>query len=90
MIKKAIDLYPFLRRLERKKLASLFYAWGIVLLQKGNTNEARQKFLKAIACQPRKLKATAAYITPALYTMIWNHYRKTTPEIRAGVKWLED
>lgn len=90
MVKKAIDLYPFLRRLERKKLASLFYAWGIALLQKGNKNEARQKFLKAIRCQPWKLKSTAVYIAPALYTLIWDHYRKTKKEIRAGLKWLED
>lgn len=89
MVKKAIDHYPFLKRVERKKLAPLYYAWGIALLQKGNNKEAKQKFLKAIMCQPWKLKVTAAYITPSIYTFIWDHYRKTTPQIRTGLKWLE-
>jgi len=89
MAKKAIDRYPFLKRIIGKKIASLYYAWGIALLQKGNNKEAKQKFIKAIKCQPWKLKATAAYIAPALYNLIWNHYIKTTPEIRAGLNWLE-
>jgi len=89
MTKKAIDRYPFLKRVERKKLASLYYTLGIVLLQEGNDKKAKQEFIKAIKCQPLKLKAIAAYTVPALYTLIWNHYRKTTPEIRAGLKWLE-
>lgn len=89
MTKKAIDRYPFLKRVERKKLAPLYYAWGIVLLQEGNNKKAKQKFIKAIKCQPLKLKAIAAYIMPVLYTVLWNHYRKATPEIRAGLKWLE-
>ena len=89
MVKKAIDHYPFLKRVERKKLAPLYYAWGTALLQKGNNKAAKQKFIKAIKCQPWKLKATAAYIMPVLYTMMWDHYRKTAPEIRAGLKWLE-
>ncbi len=89
MVKKAIDRYPFLKRVEGKKLASLYYAWGTVLLQKGNNKKAKQKFIRAIKCQPAKLKATAAYITPALYTLMWNHYRKTAPEVRTGLKWLE-
>ena len=89
MAKKAIDRYPFLKRVIGKKIASLYYAWGIALLQKGNNKEAKQKFIKAIKCQPWKLKATAAYIAPALYNLIWTHYIKTTPEIRAGLNWLE-
>jgi len=89
MVKKAINRYPFLRGAERKKLASLYYAWGIALLQKGNNKEAKQKFIKAIKFQPWKLKATVAHIAPALYTLIWNRYRKITSEIRIRLKWFE-
>lgn len=89
IVKKAIDHHPFLKKVERKKLASLYYAWGMILLHKGNNNEAKQKFLKAITCQVWKLKAIVAYIAPVLYTMIYDHYRKTTTGIRAGLKWLE-
>ncbi|MCK4434621.1 glycosyltransferase, partial [Candidatus Bathyarchaeota archaeon] len=38
IIKKAIDRYPFLERVKRKKLVPLYYAWGISLLQKGKNN----------------------------------------------------
>ena len=88
MVKKAIDLYPFLKRVERKKLASLYYAWGIALLQKGNPEEAEQKLLKAIRCQPWKLKATAAYIAPTLYALILNHYQRFA-QVHTGLSWIE-
>lgn len=90
LVKKAIDRYPFLKRLERKKLAPLYYAWGMTLLKKRNNKGAKQKFIKAIKCQPWKLKATAAYMAPASYTVIRDRYRKATPKIHTGLKWLED
>ena len=89
MTKKAIDRYPFLRRIERKKIAPLYYAWGIALLQKRNNKEAKQKFLKAIKCQPWKLKATAAYMAPTLYTFVWDRYRRSAPEVHRGLRWVE-
>jgi len=89
MVKKAIDCYPFLKRVERKKLAQLYYAWGMTLMQKGNNKKTKQKFIKAIKYQPWKLKAAVAYITPTLYTLIWDNYRKTPLGIRARLKWLE-
>ena len=87
--KKAIDHYPFLRRVEQKKLTSLYYALGIALLQKGDRKKAKQELIKAITCQPWKLKAIAVYVAPSLYAFIWDRYIKITPEIRAGLKWLE-
>jgi len=93
LVKKAVDQYPFLKRIERKKLASLYYAWGISLLQKGNIEDAKRKFLKSIMYQPWKVKSIIAYITPLLYkTMhktIYNHYIKMNPKIQRGLKWLE-
>jgi glycosyltransferase involved in cell wall biosynthesis len=88
MVKKAIDLYPFLKRVERKKLASLYYALGIALLQKGNTEEAEQKLLEAIRCQPWKLKATAAYVAPTLYALVLNHYQSFA-QVHTGLSWIE-
>jgi glycosyltransferase involved in cell wall biosynthesis len=88
-VRKAILCYPFLKMLERKKLASLYYAWGIALLQKGNKKEAMQKFLQAIKCQPWKLKATAAYIAPTLYTFVWDNYQRYAPEVHKGLRWVE-
>ncbi|MCJ7631550.1 hypothetical protein MUP77_04015 [Candidatus Bathyarchaeota archaeon] len=49
LVTKATSRYPFLKKAERKKLASLYYVWGIALLQKGNIEEAEQKLLKAIS-----------------------------------------
>lgn len=89
MVKKAIDLYPFLRRLEQKKLASLYYAWGTTLLQKGKNKEAKQKFFKSFKCQPWKLKATVAYIAPSIYRFVWDHYRGFSPEVHKGLRWIE-
>ena len=90
MVKKAIDHFPFLKRFERKKLTSLYYSLGITLLQKGDHKKAKQELINAIKCQPWKLKAIVVYVTPSLYAFIWDHYRKVTPEIRAGLKWLEN
>lgn len=88
IVTKALDCYPFLRKLERKKLATLYYAWGIALLHKGNTEEAEQKLLKAIRCQPSKLKATAAYIAPTLYALVLNHYQRVA-QVHTELSWIE-
>lgn len=88
IVTKALDCYPFLRKLERKKLATLYYAWGIALLHKGNTEEAEQKLLKAIRYQPSKLKATAAYIAPTLYALVLNHYQRVA-QVHTELSWIE-
>ena len=75
LVTKATDRYPFLKKLAGKKMASIYYTWGITLLQKGNTEEGKQKLLKAINCQPWKVKATIAYIAPGLYTFILHQYQ---------------
>jgi glycosyltransferase involved in cell wall biosynthesis len=89
MAKKAIDRYPFLKKVERKKVASLYYAWGIVSLQKGNNKKAKQKFFKAIKCQPWKLKVIAAYMVPTLYTFVWDRYQRSAAELHRGLRWVE-
>lgn len=89
MVQKAMNQYPFLKRVERKKLASLYFKWGSTLLQEGNNKNAKRLFAKVIRCQPWKLKAAVAYITPSVYSLMWDHYQKTTPEIRSRLKWLE-
>ena len=89
MVEKTVDLYPFLKRVERKKLASLYYVWGIALLKKGNGKEAKQSFLQAIKYQPWKLKATAAYMAPSLYTFVLDGYRRSAPELHRGLRWVE-
>jgi glycosyltransferase involved in cell wall biosynthesis len=88
IVKKAIERYPFLKKLERKKLGPLYYALGIVLLQKGNKDEAKQKLLKAIRCQPWKLKATAAYMAPTLYALVLDHYQGFA-QAHTGLSWIE-
>lgn len=88
LVKKAIDRYPLLKKVERKKLASLYYAWGIALLQKRHIKEAEQKLLKAIRCQPWKLKATVAYVAPNLYTVVLSHYQGFA-QLHRGLSWVE-
>lgn len=88
LVMKATDRYPFLKEVERRKLASLYYSWGVTLLQKGNSEEGKQKLLKAITCQPWKLKATIAYMTPALYAFILNHYQGFA-QVHTGLSWVE-
>jgi glycosyltransferase involved in cell wall biosynthesis len=87
IVKKAIERYPFLKKVEKKKLASLYYALGIALLQRGDNEKAKKQFLKVIASQPWKLKAIIAYITPTAYRLIWNRCIRTTPE-RMGLERL--
>lgn len=86
IVKKAIELYPFLKKVEKEKLASLYYAIGIVLLQKGDYKKAKQDLVKAIIYQPWKLKAIAAYVAPGSFAFIWSHYRKIFAEKYAGLK----
>lgn len=76
LAQKTIDRYPFLKKLELKKLAPLYYEWGIELLQQGNTKDAKQKLQKAIRCRPCKLKSTAAYMLPELYMSLLDIYLK--------------
>jgi len=90
MVNKAINQYSFLKKVERKKLAILYYAWGTIMLQKRNNKEAKQIFLKAILCRPWKFKAIIAYITPTLYKFIWDHYRQSTSKLHRGIRWIEE
>lgn len=76
LTEKMTGRYPFLKRFELTKLAPLYYEWGLVLLQKGNTKGAKQKLLKAIRCKPWELKATAAYLVPTLYMFILSYYQR--------------
>lgn len=87
--KKAIEHCPFLKRVERKKFASLYYALGIALLQKGDYQKAKKEFIKVIMYQPWALKTVAVYFAPTLYNHILNHYKRIDPEIHVGLKWLE-
>lgn len=88
LVKKAIDRYPFLKKFELTKSAPLYYEWGIALLQKGNTKGAKQKLLKAIRCEPWKLKATAAYVAPTLYALALNHYQRFA-QVHTELSWIE-
>jgi len=88
LTKKAISRYPFLKKFELTKSAPLYYEWGIALLQKGNTKGAKQKLLKAIRCQPWKLKATAAYIAPTLYALVLNHYQRFA-QVHTRLSWIK-
>lgn len=88
IVKKAVSAYPFLKRVQRKKLSSLHYALGTILLQKGEYSKARQELIRAIMYQPFKLKAIAICVAPGLYAFAIDYYKKLTPEIRAGLKWL--
>ena len=77
LVIKTIPLYPFLKKVERKKLASLYFALGLLWLQKGNEKKAKQNLRKAIRCQPWQLNATAIYLAPSLYAFIWRHHMAT-------------
>ncbi len=76
LARKIIDQYSFLKKFELRKLAPLYYEWGIALLQAGNVKEAKEKLLKAIRCRPSKLKATFAYIAPRLYNVGLSRYQQ--------------
>jgi len=92
LVKKAIDQYPFLKKVLRKKLASLYYEWGIVLLKRGDGEAAKRKFLKSIRYQPWRLKSIAAYISPLLYRILYEvvlDYYETDLRIRKMLKWFE-
>lgn len=89
IVVRATNHYPFLKRIERKKLASLYYSWGVTLLRKGDMEGAKQKFFKSIRCQPWKIKSLIAYMAPALYRTIFTGYVELDPRFREKLKWLE-
>jgi glycosyltransferase involved in cell wall biosynthesis len=76
LTKKAVAQYPFLERYIKRKMAELYYVWGVALLEKGNKKSAREKFLQAIKYHPWKLKAVAIYCAPTLYKIVLDHYAK--------------
>jgi glycosyltransferase involved in cell wall biosynthesis len=86
VVEKAIDRYPFLKTVEQKKLASVYYPLGLLSLKKGNIEEAKQNLLKTIRCQPWKLEAIAAYIAPTLYTLLSSNYQRFTG--RSELSWI--
>ena len=88
-VSKAINQYPFLVDLERKKLSTLYYSLGLALLQNGQGKKAKQKLVKAIRCEPWKLNATIAYLLPKAYLFTWNQYMKVKYKTRLGLKWIE-
>lgn len=92
MVKKAIEYYPFLKRVEQKKLTSLYYSLGMALVQKGRHKKAKGKLVQVIAYEPWKLKAILVCLAPSLYDFMSDLYGKIgarAPEIRSGLKWLE-
>jgi hypothetical protein len=78
LVQKNVDLYPFLEKVENKKLATLYYPLGLLSLKKGNVEEAKINMLKTIRCQPLNFGAIAAYAAPALYTLLLSQYQKLT------------
>jgi len=81
LIDKAIHQYPFLKKVERKKLSSLYYELGMDMLQKGNKERAKLNFFKAFKYRPWALKALMAYITPTSYRFVWDHYRQSISDL---------
>ena len=89
LVNKVVHQYPFLKKVERKKLASLYYALGIDMLQKGNNEKAKLFFFKTFKCRPWQLKAFVAYMAPTLYRFVWDHYRQSNSELHRGMRWVE-
>jgi tetratricopeptide (TPR) repeat protein len=89
IVEKAIDRYPFLEKSKQRKLASLYYAQGMALLQKGNIAEAKKELLKTIKWQPWKIKACAIYFAPTLYSLVSKRYQKFS-KIHKALNWLEN
>jgi len=89
MVNKAIHQYPFLKKVERKKLASLYYTLGTVMLQKGDNKKAKQEFLKSFRLRPWKFKAVIASISPTLYRILWERYLQFGSKLHRGMRWVE-
>lgn len=89
MVEKALARYPFLKKVERKKLASLYYLLGMTLLQKGDIAAARKSLLKTIRLQPWNPKGTFAYIAPHLYDFGLSYYQQFA-QIHGALSWLEN
>jgi glycosyltransferase involved in cell wall biosynthesis len=88
IVQKAIYHYPFLKKVESKKLFLLYYALGIALLQKGHYQEAKKELIKAIVYQPWQLKAIAAYVAPSFYAFILHHYQGFA-QVHTSLSWVE-
>jgi glycosyltransferase involved in cell wall biosynthesis len=74
MIRKAIKMYPFLKRVVRKKVSGLYYALGIDMLEKGMITEAKQNFMNTVRCKPWNIKAMVAYINPIVFRFVRKNY----------------
>lgn len=73
LIKKAIYYYPFLKgKVERKKIANLYYCLGLYFLRIGNHQKAKEELLKAIKNDPLAWKSILSYFAPNLYLILLN------------------
>ena len=89
LVNKAVHQYPFLKKVEQKKLASLYYILGTVMLQKGDNKKAKQEFFKSFRLRPWKFKAVIAYISPTLYRILWVRYLQLVGKLHRGMRWVE-
>ena len=89
LVNKAVNQYSFLKKVERKKLASLYYISGTVMLQKGYNKKAKQEFFKSFRLRPWKFKVVIAYISPTLYRIIRDCYLQFGSKLRRGMRWAE-
>ena len=76
LVEKAIGRYPFLKSVKKKKLASLHYSLGIVILRAGDLKKAKQELIKSFKCQPWAFKAIGVSLAPNLYLFLIEKYKK--------------
>lgn len=72
IVSKMVNRYPYLRKVERKKLASLYFMIGIDFLRKGYHQKSKESLLNVIKYKPWTWKAIIAYFAPNLYNHIIN------------------
>jgi glycosyltransferase involved in cell wall biosynthesis len=75
-VEKAIKRQPLLKKLKKKKLMSLHYSLGILLLNNGDKRGAKQELIESFKCNPLYLKPIGVCLLPKLYTFMTLNLKK--------------
>jgi len=81
IINKAVKKYPFLKKYKKKVLAKEHFLYGLYFLDKGNIQDAKRNFLKAIKYDSKNFRVLITFMAPKLYIFIMNLVNKARNRI---------
>lgn len=67
---KAVNRYPFLAELKRKRFSKLYLSLGLTLLEKGDKAKAKNQFIKSMRCHLFHPQSILGSLVPSFYLFV--------------------